>query len=625
MSRDRRHEAMSSRRVFPFGPGRAMAMAMPVSSAKDFKGTLRRLIRHLWPRRWQFMAVLLLAVLSNLFSILSPKIVGQAITELFNGVMQNMAGQPGPGIDFAYMRRILGTLALLYLGSSICAYFQQFLMAAVAQNTVYDLRQRVSEKIARLPLKFFDSRPHGDTLSRVTNDMDNIAQTLQQSLTQTISSLVTIIGVTLMMLSISPLLTLITVITLPLSILLTRFAASRSQKYFRQQQAALGNLNGHVEEMFTGHQIVKAYGGETRSVQTFNDINTQLYDASWRAQFVSGIIMPLMHFTGNLVYVLICVVGGVLVTRRAIQIGDIQAFIEYSRQFSHPIAQLGSIANIIQSTIASAERVFELLDEVEELPDPPDAVTITRPQGEVVFQNVRFSYSPDTELIKDLNVTALPGQVVAIVGPTGAGKTTLVNLLMRFYEIDGGSITIDGVDIRRLRRVDLRGLFKMVLQDTWLFRGTVAENIAYGAEEATRERIIAAAKAAHADAFIRALPQGYDTMINEEASNLSQGQKQLITIARAFLADPALLILDEATSNVDTRTEVHIRRAMAQLMKGRTSFVIAHRLSTIRDADLILVMDKGQVVEQGTHDELMARGGFYAELYNSQFAGASLP
>lgn len=621
------HHFTPPRRHLPFGPRGGMGMAragltMPVIRAKDFRGTLKRLLTYLKPRWWQLLLMLLLAIASNLFSILSPQILGRAITALFEGFMEKLQGVPGAGIDFQYIKQILLILALLYLASSTFAYLQQFIMAGIAQNTVYDLRQQVSAKLARLPLKFFDSRPHGDTLSRVTNDMDNIATTLQQSITQLITAIVTIVGVVLMMLSISPLLTLITLITIPLSAIVTKFAASRSQVYFREQQEAIGTLNGHVEEMLTGHQIIKAYGHEDESVQTFSRINSELYEASWRAQFISGIIMPLLNFVGNIVYVLISVVGGILVTRQVIQIGDIQAFIQYSRQFSHPIAQLGSIANIIQSTIASAERVFELLDEIEEVPDPISAKTIPSPKGEVVFKNVKFSYRPDTQLIENLNIHAQPGQIIAIVGPTGAGKTTLVNLLMRFYEIDDGSIMVDGVDIRELRRSDLRKMFGMVLQDTWLFNGTIKDNIAYGREGATWEEVIAAAKAAHADHFIRTLPDGYDTMLNEEASNLSQGQKQLITIARAILADPAILILDEATSNVDTRTEVYIRKAMAELMRGRTSFVIAHRLSTIHDADLILVMNNGRVVEQGTHNELIAKGGFYAELYNSQFIGA---
>lgn len=607
----------------PFGP-HGRGMIMPTERAKDFKGTLQRLLVYLRPHGWQLVTVFILAVLSNIFNILSPKIMGSATTKLFEGMMQRLEGIPGGGIDFEFIKQTLLTLAVLYLAASAFAYLQQFMMAGVAQRVVYDLRQEVNAKVARLPLSFFDARPHGDTLSRVTNDTDNIAHTLQQSLTQLVSSIVTILGVVMMMLSISPLLTMITMIILPLSVMVTKLAAQRSQQYFRDQQQALGTLNGHVEEMFTGHQIVKAFGHEEESIATFRRINDELYEAGWRAQFISGIIMPLLTFVGNIVYVLISVVGALLVMRQAIQVGDIQAFIQYSRQFSHPLAHLGSIANIIQSTLASAERVFELLDEREEEPDPVDAVRLPSPRGEVAFRHVHFSYRPDTELIVDLSIRVQPGQLVAIVGPTGAGKTTLVNLLMRFYDIDSGSITVDGVDIRRLKRGDVRRMFGMVLQDTWLFNGTIADNIAYGREGATREEVIAAATAAHADHFIRTLPDGYDTMLNEEASNLSQGQKQLIAIARAILADPPMLILDEATSNVDTRTEIHIRRAMAALMRGRTSFVIAHRLSTILDADLILVMNKGRVVEQGTHQELLARGGFYADLYHSQFLGSEL-
>ncbi|WP_374713588.1 ABC transporter ATP-binding protein [Symbiobacterium terraclitae] len=601
-----------------FGP----PMAMPGEKARDFRGTLRRLLAYLRPRAWQLGAVLLLAVLSTVFSIISPKIMGKATTKLFEGLMAKYLGLPGAGVDFAYIGRILVLLIVLYLISAAFGYAQQYIMAGIAQKTVYDLRNRVNDKLARLPLKFFDSRTHGEVLSRVTNDIDTIASTLQQSLTQLITAIVTLIGVVVMMLSISPLLTLVTLVTLPLSAVVTVGAARRSQKFFAAFQKSLGELNGHVEEVFTGHPVVKAYGRQAEAVATFDGINQRLYEAGWKSQFVSGMLFPLMGLVNNIGYVIVAVVGGVLVTRRAIEIGDIQAFIQYSRQFGQPIAQTANIANIIQSTIAAAERVFELLDEAEEVADPADAVVLPSPRGEVRFENVRFSYKPDEPLIEDLSLTARPGQVVAIVGPTGAGKTTLINLLMRFYDVDGGRITIDGVDIRRMRRRDLRALFGMVLQDTWLFSGTIRENIAYGREGATEEEIVQAARLAHADAFIRSLPQGYDTVLNEEASNISQGQRQLLTIARAFLANPPMLILDEATSSVDTRTELLIQRAMQSLMRGRTSFVIAHRLSTIRDADLILVMEHGRIVEQGTHRELLEAGGHYAELYNSQFAGS---
>ncbi len=600
------------------------AMGRPVEKAKNFKGTFKRLLGYLQPRRGQLLMVFLFAVLSTVFSILSPKIMGKATTRLFEGLMLKMRHVPGAHIDFVYIQHIVFILLGLYLASAAFAYIQQYIMAGVAQKTVYDMRQDINNKLARLPLKFFDAHSHGEILSRVTNDIDNIATTLQQSLTQLITSIVTLLGIIVMMLSISPMLTLITLITLPLYALVTSRMASSSQKYFALQQKSLGELNAHVEEMYTGHQIVKVFGHEAESIEEFKDINQRLYESGWKAQFVSGIIMPLMTFIGNIGYVLICVVGGIMVSQRSITIGDIQAFIQYSRQFTHPIVQTANIANVIQSTIASAERVFEVLDEPEELPDSKDAKLVDFPQGHVKFENVDFSYQADVPLIENMNIEVKPGQTIAIVGPTGAGKTTLVNLLMRFYELNGGKITIDGVDIRNIKRGALRGIFGMVLQDTWLFNGTIRENIAYGREGASEQEIIQAAVAAHADHFIRTLPEGYNTVLNEEATNLSQGQKQLLTIARAFLADPAILILDEATSSVDTRTEVYIQKAMVTLMKGRTSFVIAHRLSTIRDAGLILVMNNGSVIEKGTHKELLSREGFYADLYNSQFTGANL-
>ncbi|QYR21993.1 ABC transporter ATP-binding protein/permease [Paenibacillus sp. sptzw28] len=629
---------------FGFGPGRGGpgGMGMPVEKAKDFKGTLRRLIGYLKPHRFALIVVLLTAVLSTVFSILGPKILGKATTELFNGLMGKLNRIPGATIDFTYIWHILLVLGALYIISSLFSFIQQYVMAGVAQKTVYDLRKDVNEKLERLPLKFFDSRTHGEILSRAVNDVDNISSTLQQSLTQLITSVVTLIGVIIMMLTISPLMTLITVVTLPLSFLAIRLIAKRSQLYFKGQQKALGELNGHVEEMYTGHPIVKAFGHEDKSIGRFSEVNDRLYASGWRAQFVSGMIMPIMGFIGNIGYVLVSVAGGIFVLRGSITIGDVQAFISYSRQFTMPITQTAQIANIIQSTIASAERVFELLDEQEEVPEAADAMAIVPeaqlaearrgsktpganvialPKGDVRFDHVKFGYKDDAPLIEDMNIDVKSGQTIAIVGPTGAGKTTLINLLMRFYELSGGRITIDGVDITRFKRGDLRSLFGMVLQDTWLFNGTIRDNIAYGREGASDEKVIKAARAAYADHFIRTLPEGYDTILNEEASNISQGQKQLLTIARAILADPAILILDEATSSVDTRTEIHIQRAMNELMKGRTSFVIAHRLSTIRDADLILVMNHGSVIEQGTHEELLASGGFYADLYESQFSG----
>jgi ATP-binding cassette subfamily B protein len=607
----------------PMGGG-PMGMGMPGEKAKNFKGTLKRLIGYLKPRQTQLILVLLTAILSTVFSIVSPKIMGKAVTKLFEGVVMKMKGVPDAAIDFTYISQIIFLLAGLYLISALFSYVQQYVMAGVAQKVVFDMRQQVNDKLGRLPLKYFDSRTHGEILSRVTNDVDNISTTLQQSLTQLITSIITIIGVIVMMLTISPWLTLICIVTLPLSFLVTAKVAKRSQKYFMGQQKALGELNGHVEEMYTGHKVVKAFGHEEKSMAKFRQINEQLYDSGWRAQFISGVIMPLMSFITNLGYVLVCVVGGVMVTKKSIEIGDIQAFIQYARQFGMPIAQTANIANIIQSTIASAERVFEILDEAEEVPEAKQPKTLANPEGHVSFADVTFGYKEDTTIIDHMSIDVKEGQTVAIVGPTGAGKTTLINLLMRFYEVNSGRIMIDGVDIRDMKRSNLRSLFGMVLQDTWLFNGTIRDNIAYGREGATELEIIHAAKAAHADFFIRTLPDGYDTVLNEEASNISQGQKQLLTIARAILADPAILILDEATSSVDTRTEVYIQKAMKDLMHGRTSFVIAHRLSTIRDADLILVMNKGSVIEQGTHNELLAQDGFYADLYNSQFTGKAI-
>ncbi|MFC5531367.1 ABC transporter ATP-binding protein [Cohnella yongneupensis] len=613
------------------GPGRGPmgggfggmgGFGMPGQKPKNFKGTLRRLVRYLKPYRTNLLIVFITAILSTTFTIFSPKLLGHATTRLFEGLISKANG--GTGIDFGPIANIIFLLMGLYVVSSLFTYIQQFVMAGVAQKTVYGLRNEVNEKLGKLPLKFFDSRTHGEILSRAVNDVDNISNTLQQSMTQLITSIISILGVIIMMLTISPMLTLIVLITLPLSVLVIRGIAKKSQAYFKTQQMELGKLNGHVEEMYTGHQIVKAFGQEEQSVERFDDINERLYASGWRAQFVSGAIMPLMNMVSNIGYVFIAVIGGILVTRNAIKIGDIQAFIQYMRQFSMPLAQTANIANIIQSTIASAERVFELLDETEEVPEAASAVKLESPKGHVELRDVSFGYKEDAMLIEHMNINVRSGQTVAIVGPTGAGKTTLVNLLMRFYELNGGEITVDGVNITRMQRGELRSLFGMVLQDTWLFNGTIRDNIAYGRLGVSEEEIVQAARAAHADHFIRTLPEGYDTMLNEEASNLSQGQKQLLTIARAILADPAILILDEATSSVDTRTEAHIQKAMQELMKGRTSFVIAHRLSTIRDADLILVMNQGSIVEKGTHEELLAQNGFYADLYNSQFAAGGL-
>ncbi|WP_426272676.1 ABC transporter ATP-binding protein [Exiguobacterium sp. R-17] len=601
----------------PGGPGGGNMMMLG-EKPKDFKATFRRLLRYLRPRRTALIGVFLAAILSTVFMIAGPKIMGTAITELFEGAYAKFQGVPGAEIDFTKIGQILLRLAGLYIISSLFNYLQQYLMSGIAQKTVYDLREDVNHKLERLPLKYYDGRPNGETLSRVTNDIDTIGSTLQQSVTSFITSIVTIVGILIMMLTISPLLTLISLVSLPVSIFAIRPILKRSQKYFADQQRTLGQLNGHVEEMYTGHSVVKAFGHERKAVEQFDAVNEELYEAGRKAQFISGIIMPMMMFIGNISYVLISIVGGILVTQRAISIGDIQAFITYTRQFTQPITQTANIANIVQSTVAAAERVFELLDEEEEIKEVTTH-RLAQAEGAVAFEHVDFGYGNDL-LIEDMNIDVAPGQTVAIVGPTGAGKTTMINLLMRFYELNGGTIRIDGIDTREMSREDLRTTFGMVLQDTWLFNGTIRDNLAYGKNGATEEEIVAAAKTAHADHFIRTLPDGYDTVLNEEASNISQGQKQLLTIARAVLADPPIMILDEATSSVDTRTEVFIQQAMRRLMEGRTSFVIAHRLSTIKDADLILVMNQGRVIEQGTHKELLEADGFYADLYNSQFS-----
>ncbi len=632
----------------------------PVEKAKNFKGTIKRLLHYFKPHTFQFVIVFIAAILSTIFSIISPKIMGKATTKLYEGVygkialakltvqqagLEKLAGNhvtatpkvlgglaavkkgiakvinsTGGKVDFTYIGHIVLLLIGLYIISAIFTFVQQYIMAGIGQQIVYTMREDLIAKLNRLPLKYYDSKTNGEILSRVTNDMDNISTTLQQSLTQLVTSVVTIVGVIIMMLTISPILTLVALVTLPLCAVATKGLASRSQAYFSGQQKAIGDLNGHVEEMYTGHKIVRAFGKENEAIEKFNKINDELYDVGWKAQFISGVVMPIMNFINNLGYVVVCVVGGIYVTQGKISIGDVQAFIQYTRQFTQPIVQTANIVNILQSTVASAERVFELLDEIEEKVDAVETNVIDMPKGEVVFDHVKFGYNKNALLIEDMNLIAKPGQTVAIVGPTGAGKTTLVNLLMRFYEINDGKIIIDGVDTRDITREHLRGMFGMVLQDTWLFNGTIRDNIAYGRDNATEEDIVNASKAAHCDHFIRTLPEGYNTILNEEASNISQGQKQLLTIARAILANPKILILDEATSSVDTRTEIFIQKAMGNLMKGRTSFVIAHRLSTIRDADVILVMDQGSVIEQGNHEELMKADGFYADLYNSQFS-----
>ncbi|MBC1228697.1 ABC transporter ATP-binding protein [Listeria booriae] len=600
----------------PGSGGHGGRAVIPTAKPKDFKKSLFRLLGYMKPRAISLFAVLILAILSTIFNIFSPKELGKATTEIFKGVMTPA------GINYDKIFDILFIVLMLYLGSSLFSFLQQYVMSSVAQRTVYDMRKELKEKMARLPLRYYDTRSNGDILSRAVNDMDNIANTLQQALTQAITAIVQIVGVMIMMLTISWQMTLIVVATVPLSILLVAIVASRSQKYFGAQQKNLGVLNDHVEETFGGHTIIKAFGQEKKTLATFDVVNKDYYTAAKKAQFISGIMMPLMQFVGNLGYVAVCVGGGIFVTNGTLQVGDIQAFTQYVQLFSQPISSVANISNIIQSTMASAERIFEVLDEKEEVDVIPEVIEHRNAeQDRIVFDHVKFGYTPDKPLMHDLNIDVKEGQMVAIVGPTGAGKTTIINLLMRFYDVDGGSIRLGGVDTRDMTKNGVREKFGMVLQDTWLFNGTIAENIAYGRDGATTEEVIEAAKAAYADDFIRRLPEGYDTVLNEEGSNISQGQKQLLTIARAILSDPSILILDEATSSVDTRTELNIQLAMGNLMEGRTSFVIAHRLSTIRDADLILVMNHGNVIEQGTHKELLDEHGFYADLYNSQFSG----
>ncbi|HWI17609.1 MAG TPA: ABC transporter ATP-binding protein [Vicinamibacterales bacterium] len=601
-----------------FGRPPMGGVGMPVQKARDFKGTLRRLTGYLQPHKAGLVVVIGAGVIATIFSVIGPKLLGNATTKVFEGYLGRAFGGSS-GIDFAYVANILGWLVAMYVMSAAFLYLQQYLMSGIAQKTVYALRKDVEAKFSRLPLKFFDSRTHGEILSRAVNDLDNISSTLQQNLTQLISSVLMVAGIMIMMLTISWLMTLVVLLTLPLTVTIVAAIAKRSQSYFARQQKAMGEMNGHVAEMYSGHTIVTAFGHEGRSVDKFKALNTTYYEGAWRAQFATGIMFPLMMFIGNLSYVAVAVLGGILVIRRSIAIGDVQAFIQYSRQFSMPITQLSSMASTIQLTIASAERVFELLDEAEEPADAAAPKVVASPKGHVGIDRMSFSYKADAPLIEDMSIDVAPGQMVAIVGQTGAGKTTLVNLLMRFYDINSGAIRIDGVDIRDMTRGDLRRIFGMVLQDTWLFSGTIRDNIAYGKDGATEDDIVRAAKAAQADHFIRTLPENYSTVINEEATNLSQGQKQLLTIARAFLADPAILILDEATSSVDTRTEVLIQRAMAHLMRDRTTFVIAHRLSTIRNADMILMMEHGRIVEQGRHEDLLAANGRYAALYRSQF------
>lgn len=599
------------------GPGGRAHGMLPGEKANDFRGTMRRLIAALRPYRWHAVAVLVLAAGSTLFMIAGPRILGQATTLLFEGAMSAIAG--GVGIDFVAIGRVLTTVLALYVVSAGLSFAMGWLSSGVAVGLTYDLRSDIARKINRLPLRYYDTTTHGEILSRITNDVDTINQTLSQSLTQIVTSAVTVVGVIIMMLSIDWRMTLTAMVMIPLSLAVVAFIVKRSQRYFRSQQEYLGHVNGHVEEMFSGHAIVKTYGAEAASIATFDRHNDELYDSAWKSQFLSGLMMPLMNVVGNVGYVAVTVLGAALAGRGVITVGDIQAFIQYIRNFTQPLMSLANVSNVLQQTAAAAERVFAFLDEEQEVEETAEPVDPGVVAGRVTFEGVSFGYRADTPVIRDLSFAAAPGETVAIVGPTGAGKTTIVKLLMRFYDVDSGRVTLDGIDVREMRRADLRGQIAMVLQDTWLSSTTVLENIRYGRPDATDDEVIAAAEAAHVDHFIRTWPGGYGMVINEETSNISQGQKQLLTIARALLADPRILILDEATSSVDTRTEGLIQRAMDRLMADRTSFVIAHRLSTIRNADRILVMRDGGVVEQGTHDELLAADGFYAELYNSQF------
>ena len=588
---------------------------------KDFKAAIRKLAIYIGRYKLSLVFIFVFAVASTVFTILGPKILGNAITELFNGLVAKVGGTGD--IDFGKVGSILMLLIGLYVLSSLFAFLQGWLMTAISQKVSYRLRQEISEKVNRMPFKYFEGNTVGDVLSRITNDVDTLGQSLNQSVTQLITSVTTLIGVLVMLLTISPLMTLIVFLTLPLSGLFVGMVIKFSQKYFFTQQQYLGKINGQVEEVYGGHHIIKAFNREAAVLKEFNETNAVLYESAWKSQFFSGLMFPVMMFIGNLGYVAVAISGGLLAIRGSITVGDIQAFIQYVRTFTQPISQLAQVSNMLQSMAAAAERVFEFLEEEEEQENAVRSAEVKKIEGAVRFEHVKFGYTPDKTIIHDFTCDVKPGQTVAIVGPTGAGKSTIVKLLMRFYDVNGGSIKVDGRDIREFSREELRQYFGMVLQDTWLFKGTIMENIRYGKLDATDEEVIAAAKAAHAHHFIQTLPGGYQMELNEDTSNVSQGQKQLLTIARAILANKPILILDEATSSVDTRTERRIQQAMANLMKGRTSFVIAHRLSTIRDADLILVMKDGDIIEQGKHEELLAKGGFYAELYNSQFESAS--
>lgn len=593
------------------GPGGAN------EKAKDFKGTLKKLLHYMSVFKVQMAFIVIFAICGTVFDIVGPKILGKATTEIYNGLVSKVSG--GSGMDFGRIGQILLMTLGLYLISALCSFIQGYLMTGVSQKTTYRLRKEISEKINRMPMNYFDTKPVGEVLSRVTNDIDTLGQSLNQSATQMITSVTTLIGVLAMMLSISPLMTLATLVILPVSMILISFVMKHSQKYFRGQQEYLGNVNGQVEEIYSGHNIIKAFNKEEDVIREFDTTNDRLYDSAWRSQFFSGMMMPIMQFIGNLGYVVVAILGGFLAIRKTIEVGDIQSFIQYVKRFTQPIQQIAQVANMLQMTAAASERVFEFLEEEEEDQTVEHPVSVENLEGNVSFDHVHFGYNTDKIIVNDFSAEVKEGQKIAIVGPTGAGKTTMIKLLMRFYDVNSGAIKIDGHDVRDFNRSELREMFGMVLQDTWLFNGSIRDNIKYGKLDATDEEVIQAAKAAHVHQFVKTLPGGYDMELNEEANNVSQGQKQLLTIARAILADPKILILDEATSSVDTRTEVLIQKAMDNLMKGRTSFVIAHRLSTIRDADMILVMKDGDIVEQGNHEELLAKGGFYADLYNSQF------
>ena len=600
----------------PMGHGH---MKGPGEKAKDFKGTMMTLLKHLSRFKLSIILVVIFAIGSVSFSVVGPKILGKATTKIFEGLVAKVSGVAGAGIDFDAIAKILISLLALYILSAVFSFVQGFVMSGISQKIAYNLRNELSKKINRMPMKYFDSKTHGEVLSRITNDIDTLSQSLNQSMTQIITSVTTLIGVLIMMLSISWLMTGVTLLILPISMLLISVIVKKSQKYFKAQQEYLGNVNGQVEELYGGHNIVKVFNGEEEAIEKFNILNDKLYQTAWKSQFLSGVMQPLMMFVGNLGYVVVAILGGILAIRNTIEVGDIQSFIQYVRSFTQPITQVAQVTNLLQSTAAAAERVFEFLDEEEEDQIVENAVDINTIKGKIDFEHVKFGYNENKTIIKDFTAYVKPGQKIAIVGPTGAGKTTIIKLLMRFYDVNSGAILIDDHNIKDFNRSELRELFGMVLQDTWLFNGPIKENIRYGRLNATDEEVIEAAKAAHVHHFIKTLPDGYNMILNEEASNVSQGQKQLLTIARAILADPKILILDEATSSVDTRTEILIQKAMDNLMENRTSFIIAHRLSTIKNADLILVMNDGDIIEIGNHETLLKQNGFYTSLYNSQF------